>query len=137
LTVHVSSLSTCVHNIIAAKLGKEAKSYEFYTRAARLDLDDYNNDTEDGCHITSMAGTWMSIVKGFGGMTIKNDQLNFDPFLPSQWDEYAFKINFRLNQLAIKIHKQGIDIDNLSDKPITLKVKGNAYTIKANSKQVI
>jgi len=137
LTVHESSLSPCVHNIIAAKLGKEAKSYEFYTRAARLDLDDYNNDTEDGCHITSMAGTWMSIVKGFGGMTIKNDQLNFDPFLPSQWDEYAFKINFRLNQLAIKIHKQGIDIDNLSDKPITLKVKGNAYTIKANSKQVI
>ena len=137
LTVHESSLSPCVHNIIAAKLGKEAKSYEFYTRAARLDLDDYNNDTEDGCHITSMAGTWMSIVKGFGGMTIKDNQLNFDPFLPSQWDEYAFKISFRSNQLAIKVHKQGIDIDNLSNTPITLKVKGITYTIEASSKQVI
>src|SRR5690606_30326945 len=58
LTVHESSLSPCVHAIIAAKLGKEEKAYEFYLRTARLDLDDYNNDTEDGLHITSMAGTW-------------------------------------------------------------------------------
>jgi maltose phosphorylase len=137
LTVHESSLSPCVHNILAAKLGKKEKSYEFYTRAARLDLDDYNNDTEDGCHITSMAGTWMSIVKGFGGMTFNNDQLSFQPFLPAQWEEYSFKINFRQNQLAIKIHKQGIDIENLSDKPIKLKVKGDTYTIEAYSKHII
>jgi len=137
ITVHESSLSPCVHSILAAKLGKEDKSYEFYTRAARLDLDDYNNDTEDGCHITSMAGTWMSIVKGFGGMTVSNHQLNFEPFLPTQWDEYSFKINFRANQLAIKIHKSGIEIDNLSATPITLGIKGKSYTIEANSKQSI
>jgi maltose phosphorylase len=137
LTVHESSLSPCVHNILAAKLGKEDKSYEFYTRAARLDLDDYNNDTEDGCHITSMAGTWMSIVKGFGGMMLVNDQLSFNPFLPSQWEEYAFKINFRSNQLAIRILKKGIEIANLSANPITLKVKGSSYTIPGESTQVI
>ena len=137
LTVHESSLSPCVHNILAAKLGKEDKSYEFYTRAARLDLDDYNNDTEDGCHITSMAGTWMSIVKGFGGMMIINDQLSFNPFLPSQWEEYAFKINFRSNHLAINIKKTGVEIANLSTNPITLLLKGNSYTIPGESKQVI
>jgi maltose phosphorylase len=137
ITVHESSLSPCVHSILAAKLGKEDKSYEFYTRAARLDLDDYNNDTEDGCHITSMAGTWMSIVKGFGGMTVSNHQLNFEPFLPAQWEEYSFKINFRANQLAIKIHKSGIEIDNLSATPITLGIKGRSYTIDAKSKQSI
>jgi maltose phosphorylase len=137
LTVHESSLSPCVHNILAAKLGKEDKSYEFYTRAARLDLDDYNNDTEDGCHITSMAGTWMSIVKGFGGMMLVNDQLSFTPFLPNQWEEYAFKINFRSNQLAIKIQRTGVEIANLSGTPITLLVKGKAYTIPGESKQLI
>lgn len=137
ITVHESSLSPCVHNILAAKLGKEDKSYEFYTRAARLDLDDYNNDTEDGCHITSMAGTWMSIVKGFGGMMIEDDQLSFTPFLPSQWEEYAFKINFRSNHLAISIRKNGIEIANLSHDPITLRVKGSAYTIPGESKQII
>jgi hypothetical protein len=39
--------------------------------------------------------------------------------------------------LAIKIHKQGIEIENLSDEAITVKVKGNPYTIAANSKQAI
>jgi maltose phosphorylase len=67
-TVHESSLSPCVHSILAAKLGMDDKAYEMYLRTARLDLDDYNNDTEDGLHITSMAGTWMSIVEGFAGM---------------------------------------------------------------------
>ncbi|MEO6849245.1 MAG: family 65 glycosyl hydrolase domain-containing protein, partial [Mucilaginibacter sp.] len=40
-TVHESSLSPCVHAIIAAKLGDEARAYEFYLRTSRLDLDDY------------------------------------------------------------------------------------------------
>ena len=55
-------LSPCVHAILAAKLGDEESAYQFYLRTSRLDLDDYNNDTEDGCHITSMAGTWMSVM---------------------------------------------------------------------------
>jgi maltose phosphorylase len=137
ITVHESSLSPCVHNILAAKLGKEDKSYEFYTRAARLDLDDYNNDTEDGCHITSMAGTWMSIVKGFGGMMITNNQLSFNPFLPRHWDEYSFKINFRANQLHITVHKTGIEIENLTSMPISILVKGKEYTIAGYSKTII
>ena len=62
LTVHESSLSPCIHSILAAKIGYKQKSYEMYLRTARLDLDDYNNDTEDGLHITSMGGTWMAIV---------------------------------------------------------------------------
>lgn len=75
-------MSPCVHAILASKLGNEAKAYEFYLRTARLDLDDYNNDTEDGLHITSMAGTWMSIVEGFAGMRVKNNRLSFQTFIP-------------------------------------------------------
>ena len=70
-TVHESSLSPCVHSIQAAKLDRMEQAYTFYLRTSRLDLDDYNNEVEEGLHITSMAGTWMSIVEGFGGMRIK------------------------------------------------------------------
>ena len=126
ITVHESSLSPCVHSILAAKLGKEDKSYEFYTRAARLDLDDYNNDTEDGCHITSMAGTWMSIIKGFGGMRLKDHTLHFNPFLPKQWNEFSFKINFRANQLNIAVKKSGVEITNLAGPELTVFVHGEA-----------
>src|SRR5690348_6757882 len=40
MTVHESSLSPCVHVILASKLGYEEKAYELYLRTARLDLDD-------------------------------------------------------------------------------------------------
>jgi maltose phosphorylase len=137
ITVHESSLSPCVHSILAAKLGKEDKSYEFYTRAARLDLDDYNNDTEDGCHITSMAGTWMSIIKGFGGMVVYKERLHFSPFLPKQWTEYSFKINFRENQLHVRVLETGIEIENLSDTPCFVGVYGNTYKLNATSIELI
>ncbi|MDG2432111.1 glycoside hydrolase family 65 protein [Flavobacterium sp.] len=98
-TVHESSLSPCVHSIQAALLDKMDMAYTFYLRTSRLDLDDYNKEVEEGCHITSMAGTWMSIVEGFGGMRVKNNQLHFSPKIPKEWEGYSFKINFR-NQIV-------------------------------------
>jgi maltose phosphorylase len=129
-TVHESSLSPCVHAILAAKLGDEARAYEFYLRTSRLDLDDYNNDTEDGCHITSMAGTWMAVVEGFGGMRVKNNMLLFDPFLPGKWESFSFNVGFRGAILNVKVSKGGVDIKNLSGTPITVLVHGEEREIK-------
>ncbi|MEX0288073.1 MAG: family 65 glycosyl hydrolase domain-containing protein, partial [Flavobacteriaceae bacterium] len=75
-TVHESSLSPCVHSIQAAKLDRMEQAYTFYLRTSRLDLDDYNKEVEEGLHITAMAGNWMSIVEGFGGMRVLNDNLS-------------------------------------------------------------
>ena len=97
-TVHESSLSPCVHSIQAATLGRMEQAYTFYLRTSRLDLDDYNKEVEEGLHITSMAGTWMSIVEGFGGMRVKNNALHFEPRIPKDWNGYSFKINFRKNR---------------------------------------
>ncbi|RYU94814.1 family 65 glycosyl hydrolase domain-containing protein [Emticicia agri] len=130
MTVHESSLSPCVHVIQAAKLGKKDKAYEMYVRTARLDLDDYNNDTEDGLHITSMAGTWMSVVKGFGGMRIKENTLAFSPFLPEQWQSFSFRVGFRQNALQVAIFHDYITIDNLSETPISVLVEADRVTIK-------
>ncbi|SHE40074.1 glycoside hydrolase family 65 protein [Pedobacter caeni] len=128
-TVHESSLSPCVHSILAAKLNDEARAYEFYLRTARLDLDDYNNDTEDGLHITSMAGTWMSIVEGFAGMRVRNGQLQFNPFLPGKWESFSFSLIFRGARLNIKITEHGIRIKNESMVSLTLKVRETSYQL--------
>lgn len=130
-TVHESSLSPCVHVIHAARLGMEEKAYEMYLRTARLDLDDYNNDTEDGCHITSMAGTWMSFVKGFGGMRVYDDTLQFSPMIPRQWSAYAFKIRFRGALLQVKVTREQAIVRNLSGKDLEIKVYDNAFTVEA------
>ena len=132
-TVHESSLSPCVHAILAAKLGDEDRAYEFYVRTARLDLDDYNNDTEDGCHITSMAGTWMSVVEGFGGMRVRNDQLVFNPFLPKEWKSFAFKVGFRGALLTIKVSKAGVEISNQSNQSAEVLVYNKSYQISAKA----
>jgi len=136
-TVHESSLSPCLHAILAAKLGDEARAYEFYLRTSRLDLDDYNNDTEDGCHITSMAGTWMAVVEGFGGMRMRDDKLSFKPFLPGKWASFSFHVGFRGSLLNVKVSKEQIAIKNLSGIETTVLVHDETYLVKANSETLI
>ena len=137
MTVHESSLSPCVHVIHAARLGMKAKAYEMYVRTARLDLDDYNNDTEDGLHITSMAGTWLSVVQGFGGMRVKNDMLSFEPFLPEQWQGFSFRTGFRGNSLKISIKRSAIDIENIAGKDIAVLIFGREVVVNKNASKVV
>jgi maltose phosphorylase len=130
MTVHESSLSPCVHVILASKLGYKSMAYDLYLRTARLDLDDYNNDTEDGCHITSMAGTWMSVVKGFGGMRAKNDTLYFTPFIPDQWTSYSFRVEFRDRVIKVKVSKDGVETKLESGAPLEILVNDAAVSLK-------
>ncbi|MEM1405378.1 MAG: glycoside hydrolase family 65 protein [Bacteroidota bacterium] len=137
ITVHESSLSPCVHSILAAKLGYKEKSYEMYLRTARLDLDDYNNDTEDGCHITSMAGTWMSVVKGFGGMKVKDNSLHFSPFIPDGWSSYSFKIRFRDWLLNISVSQDEVKIENNSETPLSIYLYNKSILLQPQMTEMI
>lgn len=129
MTVHESSLSPCVHVILASVLGYKEKAYEMYLRTARLDLDDYNNDTEDGCHITSMAGTWMSLVKGFGGMRVRNGQLHFHPYLPDQWKSYSFRLEFRGRVVKVNVTKSGTKVVLESGQPLEVVLNGQSVPL--------
>ena len=110
LTVHESSLSPCIHAILAMRLGKKDKAYDFYLQTSRLDLDDYNNELEEGLHITSMAGTWLSIIEGFGGLRVINDQIHINPKLPDAWEAFSFKINFRGTIVKVEASKEKITV---------------------------
>lgn len=128
MTVHESSLSPCIHSILAAELGMEEKAVEMYQRTARLDLDNYNNDTDDGLHITSMTGSWLTIVQGFAQMKVFNESLSFAPFLPTKWDSYAFHINYRGRLLYISV-SDNITIDLLNGEPLDVTIYGNRHTL--------
>ncbi len=123
MTVHESSLSPCIHVIQAAKLGMNEKAYEMYLRTARLDIDDYNNDTEDGLHITSMAGTWLSVIKGFAGMRVVDNKLTFSPMLPAQWTGYSFNIGFRGSVVNIAVSGTGVKVTQVSGAEIEVLVR--------------
>jgi maltose phosphorylase len=131
MTVHESSLSPCVHAILASKLGYKERAYAFYLRTARLDLDDYNNDSEEGCHITSMAGTWMSVVKGFGGMRVKDGKLHFNPFLPDKWKSYSFRIEFRGRVIKVNVGVDGVRTVLESGAPLDIMVHDKQFSLTA------
>ena len=132
-TVHESSLSPCVHSIQAATLDKMDMAYVFYLRTSRLDLDDYNKEVEEGCHITSMAGTWMSIVEGFGGMRVKNDTLHFSPRIPKEWKGYSFKINFRNQILKVAVSQNETNFVLEGNTEITVNVNGKKVLVEPNN----
>ena len=129
-TVHESSLSPCVHSIQAAVLGRMEQAYTFYLRTSRLDLDDYNKEVEEGLHITSMAGTWMSIVEGFGGMRVRNNQLHFEPKIPAQWNGYSFKVNFRNAIVKVEVNQQGTNVCIEGNSDVEVFVNGESQLIK-------
>jgi maltose phosphorylase len=104
-----------------------------YLRTARLDLDDYNSDTDDGLHITSMGGTWMAFVMGFGGVRVKNGRLIFHPFLPKKWKSWSFRIDFRGAHLEVTMKKDLFTIVNHSEKPAQVEVWNKSVTVEGNS----
>lgn len=132
-TVHESSLSPCVHSVQAAKLGRMDQAYTFYLRTSRLDLDDYNHEVHEGLHITSMAGTWMSIVEGFGGMRVKEGKLSFTPRIPKQWEAYSFKINFRNQILKVNVcqNETTFELDNGDE--LAILVNGELVVVTPNN----
>jgi len=132
-TVHESSLSPCIHSVIASHIGEIDKAYELYLRTSRLDLDDYNNEVDEGLHITSMAGTWLSIVEGFARKRIINGTLSFDPLIPPKWNSYSFKIQYQGHIMEIIVQKEDVKIWNHHELPINILLFGSPFTIGANS----
>ena len=134
LTVHESSLSPSVHAILAADLEMSEKAVEMYERAARLDLDNYNNDTEDGLHITAMTGSWLAIVQGFAGMRVRDGQLHLKPFLPKKWDKYSFRLVFRGHVLEVSVDQTGANVQLISGDPLTINLSGEEVTLSKSDK---
>lgn len=137
MTVHESSLSPCIHSILAAELNKEEKAVEMYQRTARLDLDNYNNDTEDGLHITSMTGSWLAIVQGFAQMKTWDGKLSFAPFLPSVWTGYAFHINYRNRLIKVAVDSKNVTLSLLKGDALDLQVYDENVHLKDTFQTVL
>ncbi|EXJ23377.1 Maltose phosphorylase [Alkalibacterium sp. AK22] len=129
MTVHESSLSPLVHSILASELGKKDKAFEMYERTARLDLDNYNNDTEDGLHITSMSGGWLSIVHGFAGMRTLEGELSFKPYCPKQWQGYNFKLKYRGRLIKVDVSTDEVAFTLQEGEALSFKLYGEDVTL--------
>jgi alpha,alpha-trehalose phosphorylase len=57
-----------------------------------MDLRDLEHNTRDGLHIASLAGTWLGVVAGFGGMRDHGGRLSLRPQLPPGWERLCFHL---------------------------------------------
>jgi trehalose/maltose hydrolase-like predicted phosphorylase len=95
LTTHDSSLTATVFCIMAAELRKKAEAWEFFQRALKIDLDNLVGNSGAGIHAASMAGSWACVVRGFAGLRLKGNAIEFNPYLPEQWEEYGFQVSYK------------------------------------------
>ena len=137
LTIHESSISSSIHSVVASKLGNMEKAYQMFVRTTRIDLDDYNNDVSEGLHITSMAGSWLAIVDGFGGKRVIDNKLYFNPRLPKKWNSYSFNIHFRGNQFNIRVERERMIIQNINANQGEMVVNGITVSVAGNEEKVI
>jgi maltose phosphorylase len=130
-TIHESSLSPSLHAILAAELGKLNEAYTFFAYGARLDLDNYNRNTDQGLHVTAAAGVWASMIFGFGGMRTDGDVLIFQPTLPEAWKAYRFHVRYQGAIIKVQVDHEGVEFRVVSGPPVTVKVYGKNYALDA------
>jgi kojibiose phosphorylase len=90
-----SSLGPSIMAIMACEVGRPDDAYEHFIRAARADLRDVRGNARDGIHAASAAGTWQSVVFGFGGLRVTPEGWTTHPCLPHHWKRLAFKFFHR------------------------------------------
>lgn len=127
--IHESSLSPSVHSILAAQLGKPAEAFSFFGFATRMDLDNYNRNSGEGLHTTSIAAAWMNIVYGFGGLRSDGDVLFMAPSIPEMWESYKFRIVYGDDVLCVEVKKDQVLLKTLEGGTIRLSLYGSIVAI--------
>lgn len=129
--IHESSLSPSVHSILAAQLHKKEEAYNFFGFATRMDLDNYNRNTGEGIHTTSIAAAWMNIVYGFGGLRTDGKGICLSPSIPEGWSRYSFKISYQGEIIEITVTDSQVTIKTQGGKPIEVSVYNKAVRLSS------
>jgi alpha,alpha-trehalose phosphorylase len=131
LTVRDSSLSACTQAVVAAEVGHLELAYDYFGEAALMDLHDLEHNTRDGVHIASLAGAWIAVVSGFGGMRDHDGTLTFAPRLPPRLERLSFGLVFRGSRLRVTATKAEATYTVLSGPPLELAHHGTELTVTA------
>lgn len=130
--IHESSLSPSVHSILASELGMKEKAFELFRFATRLDLDNYNRNTREGLHTTSIAAAWMNIVYGYGGMRSDGELLRFCPTIPSEWDHYSFRLIYKGDVICVTVTSDSVRFSTQNGTQIPIMVYEVPVTVSGS-----
>ncbi|WP_448670764.1 beta-phosphoglucomutase [Pseudoxanthomonas mexicana] len=108
VTTHDSTLSAPVYGILASEVGQDEKAWHYFDASLRVDLDDLHGNTDHGVHMAAMAGSWLGLAQGFGGLRVAGGRLRFAPTLPNAWKGYGFNLRWRGCVLRVDVDARGV-----------------------------
>lgn len=129
INTHDSSLSTSVSGLMASRLGNEHLSYKYFMNSVFMDLKDLHHNTTDGLHMANIGGSLLSVLKGFGGIRIEEDELYIDPFIPKDIGRLNFRFTWKNTLLDIYIDGDNVDIKKISGDNVEVILKGKKIVI--------
>jgi alpha,alpha-trehalose phosphorylase len=121
ITVRDSSLSACCQAVLAAEVGLPHLAHEYVVESALADIRDPEHDSSDGLHIAALAGTWLALVCGFGGLRQVDDGLSFRPVLPDELPRLCFRLLFRGRLLRVTVEPGRATYELLRGEPLTVR----------------
>ena len=133
LTVRDSSLSAGTQAVIAAEVGQLQLAYDYLGEAALMDLDDLEHNMRDGVHIASLAGAWMALVGGFGGVRFQSDSLSFAPHLPEALTRLTFRIQCHGCRLRVEVTPTEATYHLLDGPSVKIKHHGKELTLSKDN----
>lgn len=135
VTTHDSTLSAPVFGILSSEVGYPDKAWRYFSDALRVDLDDLHHNTDHGVHMAAMAGSWLGLVHGFGGLRVVDGQLRFAPRLPAAWQGYGFNLRWRGRRLRIEVGDGHAIYTLTAGEPLQIGHGDTALILAANAPQ--
>jgi len=129
LTVRDSSLSACIQAVVAAEVGQLDLAHDYLGEAALMDLRDVEHNTSDGVHMASLAGAWLALVAGFGGMRAGLGTLAFSPRLPDGISRLVFRMRYRGRKLSVTIRGARVRYELIEGDPLPVTHHGEEFEL--------
>lgn len=129
VTTHDSTLSSVSFAIIAARRGDETAALDFLGECAFVDLEDRHGNTSHGLHMAALAGSWLVLAQGWGGLRLDGPVPSFRPQLPVAWNAYRFRLQWRGSVIELAVDAAGCTYRLLSGAPLDIVDHGRALCI--------
>jgi trehalose/maltose hydrolase-like predicted phosphorylase len=134
-TTRDSSLSACTQAVMCAEVGHLELAHDYLYEAALIDLRDLHHNTRDGLHMASLAGAWIALVAGLGGLRDHDGELDLNPQLPDGISRLRFRLRWRNFRLTVDVTHDDVTY-GLRDGPdhrLTIRHAGEALELSTDS----
>jgi alpha,alpha-trehalose phosphorylase len=136
ITVRDSSLSASIQSIVAAEIGHFDLAYNYLRETAFVDIWDLAGNTQDGLHLASLAGAWLAVVAGFGGLRDHGGILALSPRLPAQLTRICFRLVYRGRHIRVDIRPEEAQYEFVAGETVRVLHHGMSITLEPGRPQV-